>query len=759
MRRLAWLSVALGFVLLFGLSFADDVLFPPKVVGKRVGAGFPLPRIPRSLRDGLKLQWPSDMPEYLGCRVDTVGYTYYDMQHNYTCGRNIALDDEGTVHICWMWSSNEMHDPRHIKYNYVTADGSQFSPYDGTQADGGTRGGYTNITLTRLPFWPDTTLIIQIPFIAFHENYTTLTGTHTDIVWDAARRLVEGSAGGFSGTESGMGNSMPPIAYSTSPEYEPYYPDLNSCPDSVDLEAIWPKVDADDEGHIYIVSTNYAGDTLCDVPIPDYVIFYAGYPSYDESGLINQYNWSVGPLLLDLQSAIDVDIDVDRNTGEIAVAFFSVYDTNSCEHYSPEGGVYYAWLQAMSLSYRKSTDGGVTWTERRQIIGPQPGSDGIWSPEELDTIYRWAIYFDTVGTDTFYFTKLDTFVVFYRSLWGTDISLGYDPSGNLHAVFTAKMYTPTNPDYPCSVSVYYGSVILHWDEASGQIHKVCPPRFGRADMLPGTEYSDADETVLRPSIAFDDEGNIYVVWQQAWPRHYAYLDSLQTFAPAHEGTLSADDVAEWDTLIANVLGDGFDASAGGVANYDIFGAVSTDGGVTWSPPVNISNTYSRGCDPGDCLCEYTISMAERVDDKMHIFAVLDKDAGSSLRDIGETVECPVIHIAVDTSVFFSYAFPAGVNEAKAGKPSRISVGAYPNPFNAATNVVWSLPASGDVNVEIVDVSGRVVRTLYKGFATSGSHSVVWDGKDDSGEAVPSGTYMCRVRCGDHTAAAKVVLIK
>jgi hypothetical protein len=70
---------------------------------------------------------------------------------------------------------------------------------------------------------------------------------------------------------------------------------------------------------------------------------------------------------------------------------------------------------------------------------------------------------------------------------------------------------------------------------------------------------------------------------------------------------------------------------------------------------------------------------------------------------------------------------------------------YPNPFNAQTSLSITVPGHGRIEVDIVDVSGRTVRTLLNRTVESGTHRFTWDCKNDRGASVPSGTYFCRVR--------------
>ncbi len=87
------------------------------------------------------------------------------------------------------------------------------------------------------------------------------------------------------------------------------------------------------------------------------------------------------------------------------------------------------------------------------------------------------------------------------------------------------------------------------------------------------------------------------------------------------------------------------------------------------------------------------------------------------------------------------------------------VGNYPNPFNPTTRIDVSLQNSGAVRLDVYDVQGRLVRSLYDGHLEAGLQSFVWDGNDDRGSRVGSGVYFGRLSTSDTTAQTKMVLLK
>jgi protocatechuate 3,4-dioxygenase beta subunit len=88
---------------------------------------------------------------------------------------------------------------------------------------------------------------------------------------------------------------------------------------------------------------------------------------------------------------------------------------------------------------------------------------------------------------------------------------------------------------------------------------------------------------------------------------------------------------------------------------------------------------------------------------------------------------------------------------------------YPNPFNATTEIGYELPTVGnrhyDVEITIFDLLGRVVRRIPVGMQSGGRYRVVWAGRNDRGEAVPSGLYFYRLNAGTVEMRKKCILLR
>ncbi len=83
----------------------------------------------------------------------------------------------------------------------------------------------------------------------------------------------------------------------------------------------------------------------------------------------------------------------------------------------------------------------------------------------------------------------------------------------------------------------------------------------------------------------------------------------------------------------------------------------------------------------------------------------------------------------------------------------------PNPFEAHTEIRYSLPVAEHVEISIHDATGALVRRLLDGTVAAGAHSISWNGIDDSGRAAASGIYFYRLQAGDRSASGRMVLVR
>jgi hypothetical protein len=84
---------------------------------------------------------------------------------------------------------------------------------------------------------------------------------------------------------------------------------------------------------------------------------------------------------------------------------------------------------------------------------------------------------------------------------------------------------------------------------------------------------------------------------------------------------------------------------------------------------------------------------------------------------------------------------------------------YPNPFNPITTISYTLKEDTPVTLTVYNVLGQRVATLVDGFERAGYKTATWQGRDDAGRLVPSGTYVYRLVAGSFRQARTMVLLR
>ncbi|MBD3221454.1 hypothetical protein GF314_09445 [bacterium] len=87
---------------------------------------------------------------------------------------------------------------------------------------------------------------------------------------------------------------------------------------------------------------------------------------------------------------------------------------------------------------------------------------------------------------------------------------------------------------------------------------------------------------------------------------------------------------------------------------------------------------------------------------------------------------------------------------------------YPNPFNPTTTVPYLVPerlGQASVQLDVLDLRGRIVRTLVSGVRAAGEHTATFDGRDDGGDLLASGSYLARLRVDGQETTRIMTLVK
>jgi len=158
-----------------------------------------------------------------------------------------------------------------------------------------------------------------------------------------------------------------------------------------------------------------------------------------------------------------------------------------------------------------------------------------------------------------------------------DIAVVYDYTDNLHIIWTT--YNPSNTH---DVSLW------HWSAADG-IRKI-----GSASA-PSTVATGAWNLLISK----------FTIGVEYVPTDPAYNFLYLNYTKFLDGDLAADEFT----------------------NGEIYKKVSSNGGKTWGPEVNLTNSHTPGCAPPACSSEHWSSIAERVDSMEYVAYVLDHDPG------------------------------------------------------------------------------------------------------------------------------------
>ena len=91
---------------------------------------------------------------------------------------------------------------------------------------------------------------------------------------------------------------------------------------------------------------------------------------------------------------------------------------------------------------------------------------------------------------------------------------------------------------------------------------------------------------------------------------------------------------------------------------------------------------------------------------------------------------------------------------EAGTPAAYSLSNAPDPFNPSTTISYGMAKAGHMTLEVYNVMGQKVATLYDGYRDTGTYSVRWDASDFS-----NGVYFAVMKAEGFTKTEKMMLVK
>lgn len=82
----------------------------------------------------------------------------------------------------------------------------------------------------------------------------------------------------------------------------------------------------------------------------------------------------------------------------------------------------------------------------------------------------------------------------------------------------------------------------------------------------------------------------------------------------------------------------------------------------------------------------------------------------------------------------------------------------PNPFSSSTNIAYELHENSFVSLAIYDLTGREINNMLNCVQEAGSHSITWNGKNNHGQAVPSGLYIITIQSENEVSSINTILL-
>lgn len=84
---------------------------------------------------------------------------------------------------------------------------------------------------------------------------------------------------------------------------------------------------------------------------------------------------------------------------------------------------------------------------------------------------------------------------------------------------------------------------------------------------------------------------------------------------------------------------------------------------------------------------------------------------------------------------------------------------YPNPFNPSTTISYQFAETNPVRLSIFNTVGQEVAILLDEPQMAGEYDINWNGRDQQGNPVSAGIYLCRLSTSDHSKTIKLLLVK
>jgi hypothetical protein len=111
-------------------------------------------------------------------------------------------------------------------------------------------------------------------------------------------------------------------------------------------------------------------------------------------------------------------------------------------------------------------------------------------------------------------------------------------------------------------------------------------------------------------------------------------------------------------------------------------------------------------------------------------------------------------LVYDTTVFELPTTPNSINTIALN-----NLTIYPNPTRNETTIAFSLNQSNFIEISILDINGRKIKSLVKSNYPIGNFSIIWDTDNANGNKVSSGIYFCSITTQNEQIISKIIVLK
>ena len=460
-----------------------------------------------------------------------------------------------------------------------------------------------------------------------------------------------------------------------------------------------------------------------------------------------------------------------RHTNNAGFSFTSGNNAKNIE-FSGTSNVHTVWYDARfgdtEIMYKRSTDNGATWEAVVRLTNNAGAS-------ELPSIAASGSNIHVVWQDQ----RDGNFEIYYK------LSTNHGVTWSGDERLTTNGATSVNP----SISLRLNVIQVVWQDDRDGNNEIYFKRSldNGITWEPIVRMTNNSGSSTSPSITTDSGENTHIVWQDNRDGNdeIYYINSTNSgLTWAAESRFTTNSAASKKPCIQRFYTSGV-GSLNVVweddrdGNFEIYLKRSTNNGSTWEAIQRITNSTGNSYAPALSVSPTHIHLVWE-DNRTGTYGIyynVSSNSGVSwasdlkLNTGTAVARYPLAGFSVnkvyvlwsdlrdsDYEIYYKQnptGNPTGITNINSQTPDRFSLSQnYPNPFNPVTNIEFSVPHSGLVNITVYDALGREIETLVSDELNPGTYNAAWDASGYN-----SGVYFYRFTSGSFTETKKMILVK